>query len=153
MKIFGIEIKFGGGGSQKERRNTPREKVFETVYVDYAVPDQEIKGTGEVKDLTSLGLCFGSFLPLDRGTAVDLTLRFTPGSTKTNSLRIPGTVVRSQTLVKKHHYNLDYSYEIACSFKAPEGEAARELQAFIDWLKQYKEKYLHFRWGPEAEEE
>ncbi len=150
MKIFGIEIKLGQG-SQKERRSAPREKVFETVYVDYTNPELQIKGTGEVKDLTPQGVCFGSFMTLSEGMSVDLVLRFTPGSIRTNTLKIRGRVVRCQKMGKKNWYNLNYGHEIACAFSELEGEARHELQAFMDWLKQYKEKYLHFRWGSERE--
>ena len=145
MKIFGFNIRFPRFSS-KERRRGERAKVFETLYVDFANRELQIRGTGEAHDVALGGVRFVTSKKLVRGTRLLLTLRFTPGVVARDELQTEGQVVRA------HLCNRKGDYLVVCSLSDLDAAVSDQLQIFIRWLERQKEKYLFYRWGEQGKE-
>lgn len=141
MRIFDFDIRLPRF-SRKERRRAERIKVFEALYLDYRSPSPGLSGSAPSKDISAIGIRFLSEHKLSKGTSLDLRLRFTPGSIRTEKLRVRATVVRCHRLWRKK------KYRVACVFDDLDTHARQEIQNFVSWLREREKKYLHFRWQP-----
>ncbi len=140
MTFLGIQINLPKI-FRKEKREVPRLRIFQTLYLDYKSEKPPVQGSAEARDISMGGLRFNSDKRLPQGTHVLLTLRFAGGSTTVSSLTARARVVRCFRQWGHKHY------QIGCEFERLEESSREEIEVFINWLKERNEKYIHFRYG------
>ncbi|GEM_PF-1043574 len=146
MKIFGFEIK-SPRSAFTERRRGERIRVFETLFLDYQSPVHPAKGRCEARDISEVGLRFSSTSKIPKGTPLELNLRFAQSSPVKADLRVWAKVTRCD---KKFGQKW---YKIGCEFDPLDPVTCSQIQAFVNWLKEQKEKNLFFRWREPGEEQ
>ena len=140
MKIFGLEINFPWF-HPKERRHAERKHVFEALWLDYKNPLEFEARSGEARDISLTGVRFLSEGPFEKGTPLELTLRFTPGSVGpgVQSIQVRAHVARCYKRFKEKRYR------VACAFDDLNDAAYHKIKTFLLWLKDREEKFLFFR--------
>lgn len=128
---------------QRERRRSERQRVHESLYLDYKSQDPPLQGSAEASDLSLTGIRFKSGQTIPKQTLLDLTLRFAAGVVSTETLSVQARVVRCVKPLFRQHVR------VGCVFVALTQDSEKILEAFLCWLKERKEKYLFFRYGDE----
>lgn len=146
MKIFGFNIKLPWLSS-REKRGAERIRAFETVYLDYESPVHAGKKTSEAKNISVTGVYFNSRVKLPPGTLLALNLRFAQSSPIKDPLPVRARVAYCE---KRFHENW---YRVGCEFTVVDAATHQKLQAFVDWMKEQREKNLFFRWREPGEKE
>lgn len=140
MIIFGFRVNLPKI-FQKEKRESPRLHILQTLYLDFKSQTPPVQASAEARDISMGGLRFNSQKKLPKGTSLELTLRFAAGSTAVNSLTTHAHVVRCSKQWSRK------DYQIGCEFDRLEEATHEEIEVFIQWLKVRNEKYVHFRYG------
>ena len=141
MKLFGFEIKLPF--FKNERRKAPRARIFEDLYVDFQSRNtpHPVKGTGEGRDLSTIGIQFFGDKKFNVGAELDLILRISPGVLPVDKLFVRARVVRC------HKGFREKQCRIACDFQNVDETTLKHISTFVAWLKQREEKYLFFRYN------
>lgn len=146
MRVLGLEIRFPRILNW-ERRGVERIQVYETLYVVYRDLRTLSSGSGQAHDISIAGVRFSSENKLNKGSPLELTLRFSAGALPRNiqTLQAHAHVIYCHKRFRHHHYH------VACAFDDLGEEAARIIQLFISWLKEREQKYLFFRYQPKED--
>ena len=130
MKLFGLEINGALSRSRMiERRRVPRFPIHETLYLNYHNLPLERKGFAEGKDISPFGLRFACHSKFDKGTPLDVTLRFHPESSLKEPLRIRARVVHCYRKKRQRRFR------IGCEFEEPDAFSQDQIRSFIYWLR------------------
>lgn len=142
MKILGLEIRFPRISSS-DRRGEKRIPVHETLYLDYCTSEPPQEGSAQALDISISEIRFISPSKLPKGAILDLTLRFPPGLIQMQTLKVRGHVVRSY---RRFHQK---RHRVVCAFDEMDASSLDQIQTFIRWLEERKEKFLFFRYRDE----